>query len=217
MPAIVWSSLSVELTERTAVFDGSIMGASFASGDRLVAGRWHDSPFGPFADLMWARPDGRRILLAPTMAVRDFVAGHYSFDELVLTPVRVERTAGVIQIRAGSVEVDLSPQRRGIESWLLSLRPRALRTHPAWIAVEDRALRPIVRPLFASSDVRTRGVTATGAREWYAIHDFHRAEARGRIEGIDLGAAAPAPAASFGFSEFPDGPAVVRVTSIFRW
>jgi hypothetical protein len=51
-------------------FDGHIIGASFASGDRLVAGRWFRSPFGAFADVMWCQPDGRRVLLAPDERVR---------------------------------------------------------------------------------------------------------------------------------------------------
>jgi len=56
------------------IFDGRILGASFASGDRIVAGRWHASPFGPFADVMWCRPDGTRVLLAPSETVAAFVA-----------------------------------------------------------------------------------------------------------------------------------------------
>ena len=206
----------MDRNESEAVFDGHIVGASFASGDRLVAGRWHRSPFGPFADLMWARPDGRRILLAPTPAVRDFVARHYAFDELALVPVRVERSGGTIQVRAGSVELDLVPRPRGVASLMLSLRPRALRTTSAWIDFEDRALRPLVSTLFGAGRVHTRGVTATGTREWYAIHDFRRARARARIDGVDLGPAAPGAPAGFGFSEFPGEPAIVRVTSVFR-
>ncbi len=202
-------------------FDGHIMGASFATGDRLVAGRWFRSPFGPFADLMWCRPDGRRVLLAPDERVRDFVAGHYAFDELTVGNVRVERTDdGAIEAIAGPVRLMLRARRRGVVSTLLAVRPRPLRTWRPWITVEDRVLRPVVQPLFAATGlgttgVRTTGVTLAGAREWYAIHDLREADAEASIDGVDLGAPRACPAARFGFSEFPAQPAIVRVTSMF--
>ena len=199
-------------------FDGHIMGASFASGDRIVAGRWFRSPFGAFADVMWCRPDGRRVLLAPDERVRDFVAGHYAFDELAIEDVRVERTGdGAIEAIAGPVRLDPAcATRAGLASTLLAMRPRRLRTWRPWIAVEDRVLRPLVQPLFAAvRGVRTTGVTFAGAREWYAIHDLREADAEASIDGVDLGAPAACPPAGFGFSEFPAQPAIVRVTSMF--
>jgi len=197
-------------------FDGHIMGASFASGDRIVAGRWFCSPFGAFADLMWCRPDGRRVLLAPDERVRDFVAGHYAFDDLAIEDVRVERTGdGGIEAIAGPVRLVLRPRPPGPASTLLALRPRRLRTWRPWITVEDRVLRPLVQPLFAAPGVRTTGVTLTGAREWYAIHDLREADAKASIEGVGLGKPAVCAPAGFGFSEFPAQPAIVRVTSMF--
>jgi hypothetical protein len=198
------------------VFDGSIMGASFASGDRLVVGRWPVSPFGGFADLMWARPDGRRILLAPTERVRDFVAGHYAFDELRVTPVRVMRRDDVIDVHADEIQLTLALRPPGPASWALALRPRALRSRRSWVALEDAVFRPVVGPaLFGTSGVRTRGITLGGARERYVIHDFREAEAAATVDGQDLGEVAPCPPAGFGFSEFPSKAALVRVTSIF--
>ena len=197
-------------------FDGHIMGASFASGDRIVAGRWFRSPFGAFADLMWCRPDGRRVLLAPDERVRDFVASHYAFDELAIEGVRVERTGdGAIEAIAGPVRLVLRARPPGPASALLAMRPRRLRTWRPWIAVEDRVLRPLVQPLFAASGVRTTGITLAGAREWYAIHDLRGADAVASIDGIDLGAPEAGAPAGFGFSEFPARPAIVRVTSMF--
>jgi hypothetical protein len=199
-----------------ATFEGHIMGASFATGDRLVAGRWFRSPFGAFADVMWCRPDGRRVLLAPDERVRDFVAGHYAFDELTLGDVRVERTSdGAIEAIAGPVRLLLRARRPSAASTLLAVRPRPLRTWRPWIAVEDRLLRPLVQPLFAAAGVRTTGVTLAGAREWYAIHDVREADAEASIDGVDLGAPVACPPAGFGFSEFPQRPAIVRVTSMF--
>jgi hypothetical protein len=202
---------------RETVFDGHIMGASFASGDRLVVGRWPVSPFGGFADLMWARPDGRRILLAPTEGVRGFVAGHYAFDELRVTPVRVTRRGDVIDVHADEVRLTMTLRPRGPASWALALRPRAIRSRRAWVAVEDAVFRPVLGPaLFGTSGVRTRGITMGGARERYAIHDFRETDAVATVDGRDLGAVAPCPPAGFGFSEFPSKSALVRVTSIFE-
>jgi hypothetical protein len=200
-------------------FDGYIMGASFASGDRIVAGRWHDAPLGPFADVMWCDPDGRRVLFAPTDRVLAFVGSHYSFHELVVTPVRVERgdgAVGTIVAEAGPVTLRLSPAPRGVASLLLSLRPRAVRTRPAWITLEDTLARPIVGPLFGADRVHARGRTRTGAREWYAIHDFRDARASASVHGRDPGPVGPCAPAGFGFSEFPSRPAIVRVTSIIE-
>ena len=197
-------------------FDGHIMGASFSTGDRLVAGRWFRSPFGAFADVMWCRPDGRRVLLAPDERVRDFVAGHYAFDELTVVDVRIERrNDGTIEATAGPVRLRLRARPPGAASTLLAMRPVRLRTWRPWISVEDRVLRPLVRPLFAATGVRTTGVTLAGAREWYAIHDLREADAEASIDGVDLGAPAACPPAGFGFSEFPAQPAIVRVTSMF--
>jgi hypothetical protein len=200
------------------VFDGHILGASFASGDRLVAGRWHDAPFGPFADVMWCRPDGTRILLAPDGAVAEFVTRHYPFDDVRIGDVRVERVGDTVSVDAGSIAMRLRPRRPGLASHLLRLRPRALRTDRTWIAFEDKVLRPAAGPLFGPNAraIRTRGVTADGSRERYAIHDFLEADATASVDGRDLGPVAPCPPAGFGFSEFPDGAAIVRVTSIFE-
>ncbi|CAN5684408.1 hypothetical protein BH18ACT17_BH18ACT17_02180 [soil metagenome] len=195
-------------------FDGHIMGGSFASGDRIVAGRWFRSPFGPFADIMWCRPDGRRVLLAPDERVRDFVARHYAFDDLRVAHVRVERAeAGVIEATAGPIRLVLRPGGTSLASTMLAVRPRRLRTAKRWIGIEDRVFRPILRPLFAAAGVRTTGRTLAGTREWYAIHDFRTAAATATIDGVTLGPPAPGAPAGFGFSEFPAEPALVRVTS----
>ncbi|MFM7718291.1 MAG: hypothetical protein ACKO8G_02200, partial [Actinomycetota bacterium] len=72
-------------------FDGWILGASFASGHTFVFGRWTDSPFGSFADLMRRDPDGTRTLVAPTAEVERFVDAHYRFDRTERAEVRVGR------------------------------------------------------------------------------------------------------------------------------
>jgi hypothetical protein len=198
-------------------FDGWILGAAFASGDRFVVGSWPRSPLGSFADVMWARPDGTRMLLAPNETVATFVRRHYSFDGYRLTTVHVEVSPRRLRVVAGPLVLELELMAPSLLSRLLRLRPRWLRTLRPWITLEDAVLRPIVSPLLGwSPGIRARGRTRDGAREWYAIHAFRRAAARARLDGCDLGACVPARPSGFGFSEFPAVASAVRVTSLFE-
>src|SRR5690554_2337674 len=70
-------------------FTGRIAGWGTASGWRFVLGAWWQSPLDTFADVMVERPDGERVLLAPTAEVAEFVAATYHFDTTVLVPVTV--------------------------------------------------------------------------------------------------------------------------------
>lgn len=86
------------------------------------------------------------------------------------------------------------------------------------MAVEDRVLRPLVRPLLGGGrGVRLCGTTAAGVTEWYGIEDvWLLAGARGEAGGRDLGAmTSVARPAGFGFSEFPVRPSMTTVTSVF--
>jgi hypothetical protein len=199
-------------------FDGSISGARFTSGDTIVVGAWRSSPFGPFADVMWARRDGRRALFAGDERVLGFVGTHYRFDERRQVEARVRVSSSRLCASAGPLSLEMTfGERRGLASRLLGLRPERVRTWRAWIAVEDAALRPLLAPLLGSShSVRTRGRTAGGAREWYAIHDYRPAlKARATLDGAALGPVTDdVPAAGFGFSEFPGRPGTTRVTSL---
>ena len=51
-------------------FSGRIAGVGSASGVRIVVGRWDDSPWGAFADVMVEDAAGHRVLLAPSERVR---------------------------------------------------------------------------------------------------------------------------------------------------
>lgn len=201
-------------------FDGWILGASFASGHTLVFGRWHDSPFGGFADLMRLDPDGARTLVAPLAEVERFVDAHYRFDRVERAPVAVEREGDRIVATAGDLTLELDVEGAGLVSLLLRLRPRPLRTSPAWIGIEDRVFRPLVAPFLGGGGmggIHARGTTRAGARQWYGIHDLRWARARARIGDRDLGASvAPTGPAGFGASEFPGRPALVRVTSLIE-
>ena len=68
---------------------GVIASAGFASGHRIVVGSWKRGPLGPMNDVMWARPDGTRVLIAPSAEVAEFVTSIYRFDEVVIDDVFV--------------------------------------------------------------------------------------------------------------------------------
>jgi hypothetical protein len=199
-------------------FDGVILGASFASGHTFVFGRWHDSPFGGFADLMRRDPDGTKTLVAPLAEVERFVDAHYRFDRVERAPVTVERDGDRVVAVAGDLTVELELEGADLVSLLLRMRPAPLRTSPTWIGVEDHVFRPLVAPLLGGgAGIHARGTTRAGARQWYGIHDLRWARARARLGDRDLGAAvAPVGPAGFGASEFPGRPALVRVTSLIE-
>jgi len=105
------------------VFDGWIAGLGTTSGTRIVLGHWPRSPFGPISDVMLERPDGHRLLLAPSAPVGEFIAATYSFDALDVVPVTVvagERwriEAGQLDVAfsvGGTVEVGADPAACGM-------------------------------------------------------------------------------------------------------
>ncbi len=56
------------------IFEGRISSSGFASGDRIVIGDWKKSPLGSFTNVMWAKPDGTRVLLSPSQKHADYVS-----------------------------------------------------------------------------------------------------------------------------------------------
>lgn len=200
-------------------FDGAIAGAAFSSGDRIVIGCWLRSPFGPFVDAMWARPDGTRVLVAPHGAPLAFVSSQYRFDEHVAAEAGAHVSSRSFRATAGSLVLEMSLEPPGVMSALLALRPNVLRTAEPWMWMEDVLLRPLIGPLLGgSAAIRIRGTTPGGVRERYCIHDIRSAASvRASVEGVDLGPPAPPISpAGFGFSEFPPRPSLVRVTSLFE-
>ncbi|GAA2458669.1 hypothetical protein [Streptomyces macrosporus] len=189
-------------------FDGWIAGVGTSSGTRVVVGHWVRSPFGPFSDVMLEEADGRRVLLAPTRQVADFVAGVYRFDRVRVVPTSVHVAGAVWSVAAGPLALRFAVGRRGPLGLLLRCVPGALAARPAWATLTDLPARLL-------PGVRTRGSAGAGRREWYGARDLRPVTAAaGSFEGEDLGGLAPVdPPVRFGFGSTPRAPAVVRVVS----
>ena len=195
-------------------FRGHIAGVGSTSGIRVVVGWWRESPFGEFADAMVERPDGHRILLAPTDQVRDLVASTYTFDETRIEPFGAREDAdGRWLVESPSLRLTLTPGQRLPVGWLLRVVPRRLATSPAWCAVVDPIARVVMR------GVRTRGIAREGRRESYGATDSRAIVAlTGEFDGQDLGAlAAVDPPCRFGFSSTPRRPSVTDVTTTIEF
>ncbi|MEU1593225.1 hypothetical protein ABZ468_10240 [Streptomyces sp. NPDC005708] len=189
-------------------FDGWITGIGTSSGTRAVVGYWPRAPFGPFADVMLERPDGHRVLLAPTPLIATFVAGTYAFDEVRIVPVRVDVAEQDWTVEASTLTLRFTTGRRGLLGFLLRAVPAPLAARPGWIscvAVLARAL----------PGVRICGSAGAGRYEWYGAKDLHPVvAAHARYEGEDLGLLATVePPVRFGFGSTPRRPCLVRVTT----
>jgi hypothetical protein len=87
---------------------GTISAVGLAAGDRIVVGAWHRSPIGAFADVMWAEPDGTRLLLARDERTADYVAGIYLFDRIEVVRLEWTATPSTLSLHAGQLQVDLA-------------------------------------------------------------------------------------------------------------
>ncbi|MFF4780987.1 hypothetical protein ACFY3E_06795 [Streptomyces griseorubiginosus] len=190
-------------------FDGWIAGLGTGSGTRIVLGHWPRSPFGPFSDVMVERPDGERLLLAPTREVADFVSGTYVFDRVLVVPVDVRVAGETWSVLAGPLDLRFTTGRRGLLGLLLCAVPGVLARRPAWCALTSLPARLLL------PGVRTRGSAGAGRREWYGARDLRPVRAVSAVfEGVDLGAVAPVrPPVRFGFGSVPRQPSLTRVTT----
>ena len=190
-------------------FDGEIASFGTSSGHRIVVGRWPVSPFGPISDVMIEKPDGTRLLIAPSEEVTRFVASTYLFDSVEVTPVQVVRRPDRVAVVAGPLRADLIVGPRGWLGLLLRTVPRPVAATPAWAALVD----PLVRAVLPG--VRTRGSAGAGRREWYGAFD-HRplVSVTACWQGADLGNMAEVrPPVRFGFGSTPRRPSIVRLTT----
>jgi hypothetical protein len=200
-------------------FQGSIAAAGFASGDQVVVGAWRRSPLGRVLDVMWVRPDGERVLLAPSPAVRDHVADLYTFERTEVVPTSVHRDGPSLRVAAGPLVLELTPGPADVRSWLLALRPGWLRRSPAWIEVEDRLVAPLGGPLLGGAQgVHLAGRAPGGQREWYGVADYRTlVDGSLRIEGDDAGGLRNlGPGLGVGLSDFPAVPALVAVDTLIE-
>jgi hypothetical protein len=182
---------------------GTISSAGFESGDRFVVGRWLRSPVGTTIDVMWARPDGHRVLLAPDDRTAEFVTAVYSFDEVRLVDFTTDASVQHLDVVAGPVELRLDSGR----PWRIPFR------RPRWFTRLVEA--PIAR---AAMGVQCYGVSPTGVTEWYQADALRWVTAgRARLDGRDLGSlTSVAPVCGFGFSEPPARPSIVEVRPQLR-
>jgi hypothetical protein len=190
-------------------FDGWILGVGTASGTRVVVGHWPRSPLGPVSDVMVQRPDGHRVLLAPTTEVAEFVGATYTFDQVRLVPVAVGRPDGATwTVDAGPLQLRLTTGVRPPLGRLLHAVPTRLARTPAWVGLLDLPAR-------LSTGLRTTGSAGNGRTEWYGVQDLHRVvQVDARWDGEPLGPLAPVrPPVTFGFGSVPPDPGVVRVTT----
>jgi hypothetical protein len=193
-------------------FDGWILGVGTASGTRVVVGHWPRSPLGPVSDVMVQRPDGHRVLLAPTPEVAEFVGATYTFDQVRLVPVTVGRPDGATwTVDAGPLQLRLTTGGRPLLGRLLHAVPTRLARTPAWVGLLDLPAR-------LSTGLRTTGTAGNGRTEWYGVQDLHRVvQVDARWDGEPLGPLAPVrPPVTFGFGSVPPEPGVVRVTTSVR-
>ena len=190
-------------------FDGWILGLGTGSGTRVVLGHWPRSPFGPVSDVMVQRPDGHRVLLAPSAEVAEFVGSTYTFDEVRLVPVTVGRPDGTTwTVDAGPLRLRVTTGPRPALGRLLRAVPARLARTPAWVGLLDLPAR-------LTTGLRTTGSAGNGRTEWYGVQDLHSLTAvQASWDGEPLGPLAPVrPPVTFGFGSVPPGPSVVRVTT----
>ncbi len=195
-------------------FEGFIAGMGTAEGTRLVVGHWPTSPLGSFTDVMVERPDGQRLLLAPSMEVAEFVTATYSFDDVVLTPVTCDiagaPTIGPAQtwtVEAGPLRLAFTTGSRTGLGWLLRAIPRPIATAPAFCRFTDLPARVV--------GLRTAGTAGHGRREYYGAHDVHDLTSLvASWTGTDLGDLRPVtPPVRFGFGSTPARPSVTSVVT----
>lgn len=177
---------------------GTISSAGFPSGDRFVVGHWPVSPVGPMGDVMWGTPEGKRILLAPSDAVAEFVTSIYDFDEVRVGPLTTDSDGRVTTAKGFGLDLRLVGGRKVPVPF-----PRPL-SITRWVEA------PIARALMG---VETFGTSNRGATEWYQTRGWRWVEdGHAILDGRDLGGPGVVePPLEVGFSEPPSRPSVVDV------
>ena len=89
------------------VFVGRITSTGFSTGDRIVIGDWKKSPLGSFTNVMWAKPDGSRVLLSPSERHAEYVSELYNFEDVKVTEIVVERGRKRVSIDGGGLAINI--------------------------------------------------------------------------------------------------------------
>ena len=191
------------------VFTGHIAGAGTGSGLRIVVGRWCDSPFGSFTDVMLQTADDERVLLAPDEAVAEFVSSTYQFDRVAIGALSADLSTDLLTVSADDFDARMRIGGRAPVDALLRFVPRRLAASPRWL----RAIDPVAARIVAG--VHTYGTAGNGRVEYYGVQRSRRITAiDGRYRGVPFGGLAPLrPPVSFGFSSAPASPQIVEVTT----
>ncbi len=182
----------------TDIFEGRITSTGFSSGNRIVIGDWRESHLGSFANVMWARPDGTRVLLSPSRQHAEFVTGLYSFEEVSIVEIEIKRWKRGVEVRAGDLSIRAT--------WGVPLPIPFWR--PLWFISTVESF--LGRMIFGT---RTHGRTKNDRREWYSVRSISRVlMADANLRGEDMGEKASFDAdACFGFSEPPWMPSSVTL------
>ena len=180
------------------IFAGRITSSGFETGDRIVVGAWEASPFGEFTDIMWAKPDGTRGLIAPSQEIADYVTAMYSFDQVLLEDIVTTGKDRNQKVKSETMELDFI-WNRGL--------PIPFKRSLLFIST--------VELLFAKLffGTRTYGITKNNRKEWYAIDRVSKIKnATATISGKDAGKFAHMDEpCKFGFSEAPKKPSSCEV------
>jgi hypothetical protein len=148
-------------------------------------------------------------LLAPSPQVAEFVSETYTFDQVEIGPVVVDREADRFSVDAPQLAVTAELGGPAPFDWLLRLVPAPLSRAPWWL----RGINPVATRLVPG--VRTAGSAGRDRREYYGVRRTRRITAvQGTFGAIDLGAVADIdPPVRFGFSSAPPTPQLVSVTT----
>lgn len=180
------------------IFNGQIFSSGFDSGNRIVIGNWKDSPYGKFTDVMWAKPNGDKILIVPNKELSDFISGMYSFDDIIITELNIEEKKNQLIINAKELKCELK--------WSNGIKIPINR--PLWFI---SSIEYIFGLIFFKT--KTHGTTMDGRQEWYAVDKISNLiSAKVKINGEDLGGMRRfEPNANFGFSEPRKKPSAVEI------
>ena len=183
------------------IFEGRITSCGFDSGDRIVIGMWKNSPFGSFADIMWAKPDGKKVLIAPNKEIGEYIDSLYDFDEVRIEEIKIEKKHKEIIFSSKDIKCQFEWGKE--ISFLLKKRPlwfvSTIEYFFGWLIFRTK----------------THGKTKNGRKEWYVVDKISRLKnAKAELSGKNLGKYTRFyPKANFGFSDPPNMPASVIVRS----